>query len=290
MSTFAQFFSTESTLDMLRIALYQQDIFWHDPEANRQHVWNAFEGTEADVLVVPETFTTGFGDQMAEMAEPPQGPTWHFMLRLAQKHNALTVGTWPVTELNLQGEAVTCNRLHWIVPNGSGGHYDKRHTFRMSNEAEQIAPGTDAVSFEWHGWHIRPAICYDLRFPKWLRNKVIETNDNNPTHLLPGLTQNQTLDYDMLLVCANWPAVRQQTWTTLLQARAIENLAYVAGINRTGVDGNGLSYSGGSALYDFCGRPIASARDNHDEVVTCILDKEALHQFRTRNPIYLDFD
>lgn len=277
---------------MLNIAFYQQDILWREPEANRCQVRKAFEhlGKEVDILVLPETFTTGFGDIMSIMAEPVNGPTWHFLHQLACEHDALTVGTWPVADRNERGENVVFNRLHWVAADGSCGHYDKRHTFRMSSEAHQIERGTTSVTFEWRGWRIRPAICYDLRFPKWLRNTTKRNLDKVPTNHLPGLEPQQSLDYDLLLTCANWPASRRQTWDTLLRARAIENLAYVVGVNRVGEDGAGIRYSGGSAAYDYCGRTLAQARDGLSEACTVTLSKEKLRKFRTENPMYLDFD
>lgn len=277
---------------MLTIAFYQQDIVWRAPEANRHRVRKAFEhvGSKADVLVLPETFTTGFGDMMAEMAEAGHGVTWQFLHQLAIEHDSLVVGTWPVADTNAQGENVIFNRLHWVRPDGDGGYYDKGHTFRMSSEALQLERGIMPTTFVWRGWRIRPAVCYDLRFPKWLRNKITDNFSNSLATPLPGLAQGQGLDYDLMLVCANWPASRRQTWDTLLQARAIENLAYVVGVNRVGQDGIGIPYSGGSAAYDYCGRMLTHAQDGRDEVCVVTLSEEKLLDFRTRNPIYLDFD
>lgn len=277
---------------MLTIAFYQQDIIWRAPEANRHQIRKAFEhlGNDADILVLPETFTTGFGDMMSEMAECENGPTWNFLHQLAFDHDALAVGTWPVVSTNAKGQKVIYNRLHWVAPDGSGGHYDKGHTFRMSSEAQQLERGTLTSTFEWRGWRIRPAICYDLRFPKWLRNKIIDHTSSTHEGTLPGLEQGQGLDYDLLLVCANWPASRRQAWDTLLQARAIENLAYVVAVNRVGQDGVGISYSGGSAAYDYCGRPLLQASDGRDEVRIAMLSEEKLRSYRTRCPFYLDFD
>lgn len=255
----------------LTIACLQQDIAWEQPDANRRMVEEAFAplGTEADVLVVPETFTTGFSDNMAAMAEPPEGETYRFAHSMAQRHNALFVGTWTVATGN--GACEVMNRLHWVRPDGSYGYYDKAHTFRMSSEASQLARGTRREIFEWRGWRIKPAVCYDLRFPKWLRTA-------NPP------------DYDLLLLCANWPGSRHEAWSTLLRARAIENLCYVVGVNRVGTDGVGIPYEGYSAVVDFKGQDMATLAPGQAGVVKATLGSGPLAAFRQHWPFFLDFD
>ena len=246
------------------ITLYQQDIRWHEPEENRRRVEAALAAAqESDIFVVPETFTTGFGEGMADLAEEPDGPTLQWARRMAAQYNRLIVGTWIVRE----GDRCY-NRMHWVRPDDSYGTYDKGHTFRVSGEYDVIARGWKREVFEWCGWKIKPAICYDLRFPKWLRN------DN--------------MDYDLLLVCANWPGSRHEAWTTLLKARAIENLCYTVGCNRCGLDGVGGSYSGNSAAIDYRGLPLAECTG--EETLTVTLDKERLQTFRQHWPLYLDFD
>lgn len=255
----------------MRLAFYQQDIAWENPQENFRKVERAFEGVAADILIVPETFSTGFSDNMAAMAEDPKGGTFDFALRMARKHDALFVGTWTV-----KVEGVVYNRLHWVRPDGEFGFYDKAHTFRMSSEASQLGRGCSQEVFEWRGWRIKPAVCYDLRFPKWLRNAPLDCDQG-------------TMQYDLLLVCANWPGSRHEAWSTLLKARAIENLSYVVGVNRVGIDGTGIPYTGNSAAIDFKGIEIAGCADK-EMVSTIELDAEALQRFRQRWPFYLDFD
>ena len=253
----------------LTITFYQQDIIWGDAEANRRAVEDCLSlvPQSTDLFVVPETFTTGFGDHMAALAEEPDGPTLCWAQRMAAEHNCLFVGTWIVRE----DESDRCyNRLHWVYPDGTFGTYDKAHTFRVSGEYDIISRGTQREVFEYKGWKIKPAVCYDLRFPKWLRN------DN--------------LSYDLLLVCANWPGSRHEAWTTLLKARAIENLSYVLGCNRCGKDGVGGDYTGNSALIDYKGFPVAEAEAGIEGLVSVALDKGRLDNFRERWPLYLDFD
>ncbi len=246
------------------ITLYQQDIRWHEPKENRRRAEAALAAApESDIFVVPETFTTGFGEGMTDLAEEPDGSTLQWARRMAAQYNRLIVGTWIVRE-----DDRCYNRMHWVRPDGSYGTYDKGHTFRVSGEYDVIARGRKREVFEWRGWRIKPAVCYDLRFPKWLRN------DN--------------MDYDLLLVCANWPGSRHEAWTTLLKARAIENLCYTVGCNRCGLDGVGGSYSGNSAAIDYRGLPLAECTG--EETLTVTLDKERLQTFRQHWPLYLDFD
>lgn len=248
------------------VTFYQQDIIWGDPEANRRRVAETLAAApKSDIFVVPETFTTGFGDHMASLAEEQEGPTLQWTRQMAAKYDLLFVGTWIVRE----GEHCY-NRLHWVYPDGTYGTYDKGHTFRVSGEADQIARGTRREVFEWRGWKIKPAICYDLRFPKWLRN------DN--------------LSYDLLLICANWPGSRHEAWTTLLKARAIENQCYVLGCNRAGTDGADIPYTGNSALIDYKGFSIVGSTATDEHLFSATIEKEKLYTFREHWPFYLDFD
>lgn len=261
----------------LHIALYQQNIAWEDPVANYRMVEEAFAGVgECDIMVVPETFSTGFGDHLARQAEEPSGETYDFAVEMARKHDALFAGTWAVCE-----DGLVYNRMHLVRPDGSCDTYDKGHTFRMSSEASQLARGQRRVVVEWRGWHIFPAICYDLRFPLWLRN-------------------SPQLGYDLLLFSANWPGSRYEAWTTLLKARAIENLSYVVGCNRDGCDSTGINYKGCSAIIDYKGKALAEfqprdcsqANDNHDSpaILQASLSASKLKTFREHWPFNLDFD
>ncbi|MBQ6068947.1 MAG: nitrilase family protein [Bacteroidales bacterium] len=274
---------------LLTIAYYQQDIAWEDPERNYRMVEEAFatQGRGVDMMVVPETFNTGFSDNMAALAEPQEGATLAFARQMAARHDALFVGSWTV---KIETEGVV-NRLHWVYPDGSYGYYDKGHTFRMSSEASQLLRGRDRRLFEWRGWKIKPAVCYDLRFPKWLRNGV----PDEERHKLPGNgverpSEEVRLDYDLLLVCANWPGSRHEAWSTLLKARAIENLCYVVGVNRAGVDGVGIPYTGNSAAVDYKGMELSHCHAEQAEVGMAVLDYEGLQRFRKHWPFYLDFD
>ena len=281
----------------MTIALYQQDIVWNDREANFKLVGERLSDLDepVDIIILPETFSCGFGDNMTAMAEPQDGPSLRFAADMAQCCNALFVATWPVREPSGQ----VYNRLHWVTPEGSFGCYDKAHTFRVSGEADLIARGTRREVFEWRGWRIKPAICYDLRFPKWLRNEPARRDGQPSADTTDGMSpalpagrraDERTLDYDLLIVCANWPGSRHQAWSTLLKARAIENLAYVAGVNRVGTDGAGIDYCGNSALIDYKGLPIAECQPCTDRLQIAKIDRQPLETFRRHWPFYLDFD
>jgi len=147
-------------------------------------------------------------------------------------------------------------------------HYDKRHLFRMAGEHHHYTPGERQVQFELKGWRVRPLICYDLRFPVWSRDAQ---------------------DTDLLLYTANWPGARRQHWNRLLPARAIENLCYVAAVNRVGTDGKGFAYTGDSQVLDFQGETLLSAGEA-DGVFKVVLDAAELAAYRTRFPANLDAD
>lgn len=281
-------------MNELTVTLYQQDIRWNDPESNRLHAEETLANTVAsaagtDIFVVPETFTTGFGDHMATLAEEPEGPTLQWARRMAAQYNLLFVGTWIVREGN------QCfNRMHLVYPDGSLGTYDKAHTFRVSGESDIIARGTSRKVYEYKGWRIKPAICYDLRFPMWLRNEPAVRAD------LRGIgardidaeiaAMTDLLSYDILLVSANWPGSRHQAWTTLIKARAIENLCYVVGCNRCGTDEHGSDYHGDSAIIDYKGYYVVEDTTYGPHVIASTLRKDKLDTFRRKWPFFLDFD
>jgi omega-amidase len=251
----------------LRVSLLQQPLVWHDPAANRAR----FEALllplagRTDLVVLPETFTTGFSMAVERIGEPAGGPTGQWLTRLAAALDAVVTGS--VVTL----EAGRCyNRLLWASPAGELRQYDKRHLFRMGREHEHFAAGRAAWSVAWRGFRICPLVCYDLRFPVFSRRRP-------------------ELDYELLVYLANWPAARADAWRQLLRARAIENQAYVVGVNRVGVDGNGVPYAGDSAAIDFLGRPLAEGGDV-PAVLSVQLEHAPLAAFRERFPAHLDAD
>ena len=257
----------------LRISLVQGATRWHDPAGNREYygrLIGPLRGT-TDVVLLPETFTSGFSNEAIGNAETMDGPTLDWLRTQAQRIDAAVCGS---VQLRVGGGVY--NRLLWVTPDGEVAHYDKRHLFRYAREHERYAAGRERLTVEWRGWRICPLVCYDLRFPVYSRNRYDVER--------PG-----ALDYDLLLYIANWPSARAYAWKTLLRARAIENLCYVAGLNRVGTDGAGLHYSGDSAVIDFLGHPASECTDAEVVATTTLLAAE-LAAHRARFPAMLDGD
>ncbi|MFB4392610.1 MULTISPECIES: amidohydrolase [unclassified Pseudomonas] len=254
-----------SELPNLRIALVQTTLAWHDREANYLHFESLLEQVgEVDLVVLPEMFTTGFSMASESLAEPENGPSYKWLKAQAKRLDAVVTGSVIIQA----ADGSHRNRLLWARPDGEILHYDKRHLFRMAGEHKHYTPGERQVQFELKGWRIRPLICYDLRFPVWSRDAQ---------------------DTDLLLYTANWPAARRQHWNRLLPARAIENLCFVAAVNRVGTDGKGFAYSGDSQVLDFQGENLLSAGEA-DGVFTVVLRAAELAAYRARFPANLDAD
>ena len=251
----------------LRVALLQQPLDWGDPPANRarfEELLLPLAG-RLDLAVLPETFTTGFSMEVERLAEPHGGPTSQWLARLARRLDAALTGSVITAE-----GGHYFNRLLWAPPAGELLHYDKRHLFRMGREHEHFTAGRVAWSVPWRGFNICPLVCYDLRFPVFSRRRP-------------------ALDYDLLVYVANWPAARAAAWRQLLRARAIENQAYVVGVNRVGADGNGIAHAGDSAAIDFLGQPLAEGGDA-PALLLAQLSAEQLAVFRRKFPAHLDAD
>lgn len=260
-------------MDTLRIALVQGATRWHDPAGNREYYASLIAplAGEADLVVLPETFTSGFSNEAIAQAEDMHGPTVAWLRAQAVRLDAAVTGS-----VQLREGAAVYNRLLFATPDGALAQYDKRHLFRYANEHERYAAGRQRIGVDWRGWRICPLVCYDLRFPVFVRNRHdVERPDD--------------LDYDLLLFVANWPEARAYAWDTLLRARAIENLAAVVGVNRVGRDGNGLDYAGGSLALDALGQPVAMA-GRHEGVTLARLDLAEVRVHRARFPAMLDAD
>ncbi len=255
----------------LKVSLVQGATRWHDPDGNREYYGSLMAplAGQSDLVVLPETFTSGFSNEAIDQAETMDGPT---LAWLREQANALGAAVTGSVQLRV-GEGVY-NRLLFVTPDGDVKHYDKRHLFRYANEHKRYAAGRDRLVVEWRGWKICPLVCYDLRFPVFSRN---------------GHDADGGFDYDLVLFVANWPAVRAHAWRTLLRARAIENLACCIGLNRVGVDGNDIAYSGDSVVLDHLGQPMAEL-GAQEQVVTVALDHDALAAFRGKFPAWMDAD
>jgi len=254
----------------LRLTLVQSELYWKSPEANRamfEEMISPLAG-QTDLVILPEMFTTGFTMDTEEVAEPPGLTTPRWMKQLASRLNAVITGSYVVRD-----DGNYFNRLLWVAPSGEGKIYDKRHLFRRANEDAYFQPGKSKLVCDLNGWKVAPFICYDLRFPVWIRNRYTA----------------QSFDYDLALFVANWPAPRAQAWEILLRARAIENSAYVAGVNRIGVDGVDVNYEGGSAVINAKGDELANL-GNASGVRKITLDRNALEAYRKKFPVQHDAD
>ena len=259
------FFIILQDMKNLNIALIQADLAWENIKENLQKFEEKILEINADVdlFILPEMFSTGFSMNADALAESPSGPTLNWMKRIANEKNAAITGS-----IIIKDNEQFFNRLYFVFPDTSFKQYDKRHTFTLAKEDETYTAGTERLIVEYKGWKICPLVCYDLRFPVWTRN---------------------TEDYDLLIYVANWPKTRIHAWDVLLQARAIENMAYCAGVNRTGLDGNKYEYIGHTAVYDVLGAPMFEQNEGEfTKIVT--LDKDNLHYTRKNLKFLQDRD
>ncbi len=250
----------------LTITLVQTPLEWQNPAANRAHFQTelaALKG-KTDLIILPEMFTSGFSMQPELVAEQMSGETLSWLKTLAQELNAAICGS-----MVIQHNTEYRNRFLFVTPDGVVSHYDKHHLFRMGNEHQHYAAGTERQLIAYKGWRILPEVCYDLRFPVWSRNRN---------------------DYDLAIYVANWPAPRRNAWRTLLMARAIENQCFIAGVNRTGTDGNELNYAGDSMLVNPLGEPQLDLADAQFRIASTTLIGDDLQRFRESFPAWQDAD
>lgn len=248
------------------VALVQTDITWENPDVNLQHfeklICNNHKPTNAYLL--PEMFTTGFTLNSSQFAEDMDGTSVKWMRQLAKDTGAAIGGSLIIKE----GKSIF-NRFIWADPEGFLNFYDKRHLFFLERESNAYTPGKQRIIIHHKGFRILLATCYDLRFPVWLRNRN---------------------DYDAIFLIANWPEARREVWIKLLYARAIENQCYVAAVNRTGCDGNGLTYLGESLAINPKGNIMQMASEANEEIVSANLDLDELVAFRKKFPVWMDAD
>ncbi|MCF8366944.1 MAG: amidohydrolase [Bacteroidales bacterium] len=255
----------------LSLTLLQADLIWENTEKNLAAFDDRISMIDqvTDLIVLPEMFNTGFSIHPENIAEPPFGKTFIWMQQKAAQKNAAISGS-----VLTQENDKYYNRLYFVFPDGSHRQYNKKHLFRLGKEWQVFSAGSQKLILEYKGWKICPLICYDLRFPVWSKNRLIKEN----------------YEYDLLIYVANWPEVRNHAWKHLLIARAIENQAYVVGVNRVGTDGNGVDHSGDSIVLNGQGQKIAQAQPFQDEMITADLSKTELEDFRSLFPFSLDWD
>ena len=252
-------------MSSLNVTIVQADIHWHAAAENCDYFANVIDSLEelTDLVVLPEMFTTGFTMDAQSQAEQMNGPSVKWMRKVATNRKVNLCGS-----LIIEDNGRFFNRFIVMKPDGSHESYDKRHLFRYANEDRHYSAGSEIMTFEINGFRICPMICYDLRFPVWSRNRD---------------------RYDLLLYVANWPAPRHLAWKTLIRARAIENLSYVAAVNRIGTDGNDHPYKGGSAIINYLGKDMENL-GREEGVATTQLDLNKLQSYRRKFAFQDDAD
>lgn len=278
----------------MKIACVQSDIIARNPEENFKHLDNLFMKIQddTDIIILPETFTTGFPAEPELFAEDENGPTMTWLREKAKEKNCAICGSF-ITAFGLQSTVYGLqtpsnsqilrfsnsqilnfhNTFVWMNPDGSYQTYDKRHTF-MGGEKEQLCTGENLITINYKGWRIRPFVCYDLRFPVWLRNSY----------------KDGVFGYDLAIVIANWPMQKSLIWNTLLPARAIENQAYFIGVNRVGIDHNKIPYIGETKVVNGKGRTVAEIEGDKEDILEVEIDMESLTSFRNYFTVHRDWD
>lgn len=252
--------------EQLHITLVQPDIVWEDKPANLLQYERIIAGINGPkhIVALPEMFSTGFSMAPERLAEPMDGQTVKWMADMAVKNRCILTGS-----LIIEEDGRYYNRMLWVQPDGNVYVYDKRHLFAYAKEDKHYCRGEKRLIAQVNGWRINLQVCYDLRFPVWARNQGDE--------------------YDVLLYVANWPEQRSLAWKTLLQARAIENMCYVVGVNRVGVDGKDNHYTGDSSVFGPLGEKIWQS-SNEAACYTVTLEKQVLHKVRENLPFLNDAD
>ncbi len=247
--------------------MIQSHITWEDRDENLGYYGELLRRVSGrtDIAVLPETFTTGFSMDVERLADTMDGPTVGAVKGWASKYRMAVAGSFIVKD-----GGKYFNRAFFITPEGEEHYYDKRHLFRMAGEDSRFAAGDKRTVVSYKGWNICLQVCYDLRFPVWSRNRGNE--------------------YDLLIYVANWPETRKRVWKTLLSARAIENMAYVCGVNRVGIDGKGFVYRGDSMVFSPKGKKLADAGKREEITRTCTLSRADLDELRAKFPAWKDAD
>ena len=260
-------------MSSLSITTVQANLHWEDKAANLAMLEDRIDSIQArtEIVVLPEMFNTGFSMHVQQLAEPMEGSTMAWMKRIVMEKKIILTGS-----MIIEDNGNYFNRLIWMLPDGKYGSYDKRHRFGYAGEDQYFTAGNRRLIASVKGWKINLQVCYDLRFPVWVRQQIIPGDGAAP-------------EYDLIIYVANWPQRRSHAWKSLLTARAIENQCYVAGVNRTGNDGNGIYHSGDSMIIDPLGEIIYHAREK-EENLTAVLQKQHLDAVRTSFPFWKDAD
>ena len=266
-------------MSSLTLSIIQTDLAWEDKKANLDNLSRKIDAIKerTEVILLPEMFSTAFSMQPELLAEDMSGETVSWMKKTAREKKVILSGSVMIRDAPdpATGGPRFYNRLIWMLPNGEYGLYDKRHLFAYANEHAHFTAGHKRLIASVNGWKINLQVCYDLRFPVWSRQSPDDSGGGAA--------------FDVLVYVASWPQQRSHAWRTLLMARAIENQCYVIGVNRTGTDGQGIRYNGGSMIIDPLGEIIFNRTE--DEIVfTHTLKKEKLLEVREKFPFWKDAD
>ena len=244
--------------DQLKVALIQPNTVWEKRKHNRENLTQKINEIQQEfqLLVLPETFNTGFSMKTEGIAETMYGKTVQWMQSIAIEKQSAVVGS-----LIIEENKKYYNRLLFVYPSGEIKYYNKRHLFSLSGEDKVFTKGNEKLIVDYLGWKICPFICYDLRFPVWSRSSE---------------------DVDLLIYVANWPKPRILAWDVLLKARAIENLCYCIGVNRVGEDLDQNEFTGNSAAYDVLGNSVSNIKPSREQVEVVSLDKSHISYYRNK--------
>lgn len=271
-------------MSSLTLTLIQTNLHWEDKQANLAMFEEKIKSTKekTEIVVLPEMFSTAFSMKPEQFAETMDGATIQWMEKIAVQKKIILTGSVIIKD----GDNFF-NRLIWMLPNGEYGYYDKRHLFAYGDEDQHYTKGNKRLIASVKGWKINLLICYDLRFPVWARQQLLDSARSEKTSGSTSLTASP--EYDLLIYVANWPERRINAWKTLLQARAIENQCYVVGVNRTGNDGNNIYHSGESMVVNAMGE-ILYHKAHEEDIFTITLQKESLEEVRNKFPFWKDAD
>jgi predicted amidohydrolase len=255
----------------LTISLIQTRVAWEDPDSNLKHFGEKIAGIKenTDLVILPEMFNTAFTMDAANNAEAMDGKTMAWIADMAKQKDATICGS-----LIIRDNGNYYNRLIWMRPGGSYDFYDKKHLFRMGEEHKNFTAGTRKFITEIKGWKVLPLICYDLRFPVWSKNTF----------------QDDAYGFDLVVYVTNWPSARSLAFTSLLRARAIENMAYSAGSNRIGTDGRTYDFDGMSMVAAPDGEVVLDLGKDKDVSATVTLDPKPMLELRSRLGVGYDWD
>ena len=259
-------------MEDIKITIIQTSLEWENVDENLSSFDKFISQIikdKPDLIVLPEEFNTAFSVKPENFYEKLDGKTIKWMAKQASLMNCVIIGSLIIKENNKY-----FNTLIWMRPDGSFETYRKRHLFRMGKEHLKFSGGHDRLIVDLKGWKICPLICYDLRFPVWAKNTF----------------KNEKYEYDILIYIATWPEVCSHGWKTLLMARAIENQAFVIGVNRVGKDGNSISYSGDSAIVDPNGEVVSGIQSNQETFETINLSYFTLSNIRSKFNAGFDWD